>query len=107
MWSSASELPPVNNRDSQLSVKIKQPRATEPASRLTCFTTFADVSPGGDVCASATDIRPGETSPAARNEERGLFSQASVTGAAILVHNQPSPLFLGLYFPSSYFQEPN
>ena len=104
MWSSVSELPLVNNRESYLSVKIKQPRATEPASRLTCFTTCVDVSPGGDVCASATDVFPGETSPAARNEERGLFSQASVTGAALLVHNRPSPFYLGLYFPSSYFQ---
>ena len=74
----------------KLSVKIKQTRATEPASRLICFTTCADVSPGGDVCASATYVSLGETSPAARNEERGLFSQARVTGAAILVHNRQS-----------------
>ena len=32
----------------------------------------------------------GETSPAARNEERGLFSQARVTEAALLVHNRQS-----------------
>ena len=65
------------------------PRA-EPASRLIRFTTCADVSPGGDVCASATYVSLGETSPAARNEERGLFSQARVTGAALLVHNRRS-----------------
>ena len=66
----------------------------------------ADVSPGGDVCASATYIRLswGNVPSGEERRERIVFPGSRHGSGITGPQSAVTPFYLGLYFPSSYFQ---